>query len=387
MSKRLVVVILALVMVTLVGSLAGCGSALPKDAVAKVGDSYVTQADFDLRVSGVASQYGLTKESDPEYYLQIQGQVLDIMIENALAATKAGELGFTVSDEEVQAEIDTMLATWYGGDQAALEQELGAANITLDQLKAEYREYLLTKKVYEEVTKDVPAVSDEALSAYYEANKESYYTPESRTVRHILVMPGKTATDDSTSTTAGEATTTTTTLTDADWAEALAQANEVRAKLVAGGDWTELSAQYSDDTYSKDQGGELGAVGKGEMVGEFEDAVFSQSVDEISQPIKTIYGYHVIQVTAITEAVQETLADVRDTIATDLLDQAKFDVWTQWVADMKAKTTIIYRDDLAPVTTTTVAPAGSETTVPADSTTTTVGQTITTAAPTTTTTK
>ena len=82
----------------------------------------------------------------------------------------------------------------------------------------------------------------------------------------------------------------------------MATANEVRAKLVAGGDWTELAAEYSDDPYSKDSGGDLGAIGEGEMAQEFEDAVFAQDVDEISQPIKTIYGYHVIQVTAITEA-------------------------------------------------------------------------------------
>jgi parvulin-like peptidyl-prolyl isomerase len=395
-SKRLVLVMLALVIVTLAGSVAGCGSNLPKDAVAKVGDTYVSQADFDLRVSGVASQYGITKESDPEYYKELEGQVIDIMVENALAGIKATELGFTVTDEEVQAEVDNMLTTWYSGDQAALEQELAAANITMDQLKAEYREYLLTKKVYDEVTKDVPAASAEEISAYYEANKESYYTAESRTVRHILVMPGKTATDDSTTSTTAGGTTTTTTLTDADWAAALAKANEVRAKLVAGGDWTALAAEYSGDPYSKDKGGELGAIGKGEMVEEFENAVFSQAVDEISQPIKTIYGYHVIQVTAITEAVQKTLDDVKDTIATDLADQAKYLVWQSWIADMKTKVTIIYRDDLKPVTTTTAAPASSDTTTapagsdttvaPAESTTTTAGQTITTAAPATTTT-
>jgi parvulin-like peptidyl-prolyl isomerase len=383
-SKRLASVMLALVIVALAGSVAGCGGSLPKDAVAKVGDSYIAQADFDLRVSGVASQYGVTKESDPEYYKEIEGQVIDIMVENALAGIKANELGFTVTDEEVQTEIDTMLTTWYNGDQAALEQELAAANLTLDQLKAEYREYLLTKKVYDEVTKDVPAVPDEEISAYYEANKASYYTAESRTVRHILIMPGKTATDDSTtSTTAGSATTTTS-LTESDWAEALAQANEVRAKLVAGGDWTELAAQYSDDPYSKDKGGELGAVGKGEMVQEFEDAVYSQAVDEISQPVKTIYGYHIIQVEAITEAVQQTLADVRDSIATNLLDQAKFEVWTHWVEEMKTKTAIIYREDLVPVTTTVAEPVSSDTTTAPAETTTTGGQTITTAAPATT---
>ncbi len=399
MSKRLVLVILALVIATLAGTVAGCGggdsSALPKDAVAKVGDSYINQADFDSRVAGTANQYGLTKESDPASYKIIEGQVLDVMVETQLAAIKAKELGLTVTDEEVQAQIDDILTGDFGGDQASFDSALAAAKLTMDELKQEYREYLLTQKVSDTVTKDAAAPTDAELSAYYEANKASYYTAESRTVRHILIMPGKAATDDSTTstTTAGQ-TTTTGPPTDAEWAAALAKAQEVRAKLVAGGDWTALAAEYSSDPSSKDQGGELGAIAKGQTVQEFEDAVYSQAVDEISQPIKTIYGYHIIQVEAITPAVQKTLADVKDTIASTLLNEAKYNVWLSWVADMKTKVTIIYRSDLDPTTTTaapantdTTAPTGSDTTVtPAESTTTTAGQTITTAAPATTTT-
>lgn len=393
-SKRLVLVILALVIVILVGTVAGCGGPLPKGSVAKVGDSLISQTDFDLRVADAANQYGLTKESDPASYKLLEGQVLAMMVETQLAAIKAKELGLAVTDAEVQAKIDDILTNGYGGDQAAFDTALASAKLTMDQLKQQAREYLLTTKVYDEVTKGAPAATDAELSAYYEANKTTYYTAESRTVRHILVMPGKPATDDSTTSTTAGQTTTTTPPTDAEWVAALARAQEVRAKLVAGGDWTALAAEYSNDPGSKDKGGEVGAVEKGGTAPEFEAAVYSQAVDEISQPIKTIYGYHIIQVEAITAAVQKTLADVKDTIAASLLKQAKDKVWLSWVEEMKAKVTIIYRSDLAPTTTTvpagtdtTTAPAGSDTTVaPAESTTTTAGQTITTAAPATTTT-
>jgi peptidyl-prolyl cis-trans isomerase D len=75
-----------------------------------------------------------------------------------------------------------------------------------------------------------------------------------------------------------------------------ATANEVRAKLIAGGDFTALAAQYSIDTSTKDKGGDLGWFGRGQMVAEFENAAFSMKVGEISQPIKSTYGYHIIQV-------------------------------------------------------------------------------------------
>lgn len=165
-------------------------------------------------------------------------------------------------------------------------------------------------------------------------------------------------------------------------AAALATANEVRDKLVDGGDWTALASQYSNDTYTKDSGGELGPVARGDMVQEFEDAVFSLAVGEISQPIKTDYGYHVIEVTAITEARQQTLDEVKESIKATLLDQAKLETWTQWVEGMKAQVgVVIYRDDLATTTTTIAAQPGSTaTTAPADATTSTQDETLTTTA-------
>jgi parvulin-like peptidyl-prolyl isomerase len=188
----------------------------------------------------------------------------------------------------------------------------------------------------------------------------------------------------------------------------------VRAELVAGADWTAEAAKYSDDPGSKEKGGDLGTIKKGEMVKEFEDAVFSLKKDEISQPVKTAYGYHVIQVTAINEAKQYTLDEVMDPttdprtvkeqIKSSLLKAAKSKAWGSWIQKQKTAAGVIYSAEWAPSTTTTTAGAAtpttsgsggttttaapsSQTTVTPSSTTTTAGATITTAAPTTTTAK
>ena len=75
-----------------------------------------------------------------------------------------------------------------------------------------------------------------------------------------------------------------------------ATANDVRSQLLAGADFAALAAKYSIDTSSKDKGGDLGWFGRGKMVAEFETAAFATKVGDISQPIKTTYGYHIIQV-------------------------------------------------------------------------------------------
>ena len=77
-----------------------------------------------------------------------------------------------------------------------------------------------------------------------------------------------------------------------------ATANKVRALLLSGEDFATVAAQYSTDTGTKDKGGDLGWFGKGAMVAEFETAAYSLKVGEISEPIKSQYGYHIIQVLA-----------------------------------------------------------------------------------------
>jgi foldase protein PrsA len=423
-TKRVVAAVFVLILAAMAGLAVGCGGGLPKDALAQVGSVYITQKQFDTRLADFEAQYAgqfPDKAKDPTGYKTWQQQVLDYMVTYEIVTQKAQSLSISVSDAEVQKEIDSIVTSSFSGDQTKFDAALKAQNMTLDQLKLNYKESMLLQKAYDQVTKDITTVPDADISAYYDAHKSDYFTAETRTARHILISPTAdrptTTTSSTTSTTAGTATTTasdstttssestTTTLppTDAEWATALAKAQKVRADLVGGADWKTEAAQYSNDTGTKDSGGDLGTISKGEMVAEFETSVFSLKLNEISQPVKTIYGYHVIQVTGITAAKQSTLAEVKTDINTTLVNTKKSAAWQAWIAKTKAEIKVVYKDGMELTTTTTVAgtattTAGStETTVAgADDTSTTVGgatstttaasDTTTTAAPATTTT-
>lgn len=409
MTKRVVatIVIAVLALAVTIGLATGCGGGLPDSAVAKVGEKLISQEQFDQRLAEFKAQYGdsvPSKEEDPEGYHDFELYVMDYLVVNEVVNQKAASMSISVTDEDVQKDIDNIITTYYSGDETKFNEDLATYSMTLDQLKTLRRESLLFQKVSEEVTKDITTIPDADIAAYYEENKANYFVDETRTVRHILISPTAdtsaststttTVAGSSTETTSSSSTTTTAAPTEADWEKALTTATKVRAELVAGGDWTEEAAEYSDDTGTKDKGGDLGTVSKGEMVPEFEEAAFSLTKDEISEPIKSSYGYHIIQVTGITAAKQSTLDEVKEAIESNLLNLKKNEAWAEWLTNAKTELGVTYKEGMEPTTTTTTvsttdttsggsATTGGEesatTTDAAESTTTTAsGQTITT---------
>ncbi len=139
-------------------------------------------------------------------------------------------------------------------------------------------------------------LSDTDLHEYYDKHKDRYVQPERRRARHILIAVSKTRGD----------------------ADALKRAEEVLAKAKAGGDFAALAKQYSDDPDSASHGGDLGWSERTGFVAPFADAVFSMKPDEIRGPVKTQFGYHVIQLEGVQPGKTKPFADARAEIEAQL---------------------------------------------------------------------
>lgn len=351
MLKRVLVAGAALAFAVLL--LTGCSGGLPSGALAKVGDATITQVQFDAKMKEIVAQLAAQapdKAKDPAGYKLLEQRVLDYMVTLKIAEAKAPSLKVAVTDKDVQDQVDQAM-TMFGNDQAKFDAALKQQNITLEQLKASFRERTLLTKVADAVTTDI-TIPDAEIQKFYDGHMPEFKKEEARSARHILFAPGGGTTTDA----SGPAT-----YTDAQWADALAKAQKARQEILKGADFAAKAKELSNDTGTKDQGGDLGVVQKGTMVPEFETAVFSQKKGDISEPVKTQYGYHLIQVTDITPAAQQTFDQVKDQIKTQLLDPKKAAAWEAWLAKMKTELKVVLKGGMELTTTTTAAPAPTTT--------------------------
>jgi foldase protein PrsA len=144
-------------------------------------------------------------------------------------------------------------------------------------------------------------VTDAEIQSYYDKNKDSF---KYATVRHILI--GLTDKDGKTR----------------EKADALKLAQEVKQKLEDGGDWTALAKQYSDDPGSADNGGLYEKADPSQWVEEFKNAAETLPLNQISDPVETSYGYHVMKVEARgTNTLEESKDGIRSTLGSQIIDK------------------------------------------------------------------
>jgi foldase protein PrsA len=291
---------------------AACGTSndsatVPPDSVAVVGDQSITKSEFDDLVKYAKRSYESQKRPFPKVgtpeYIQIRDQAVALLVQRAQFEVKAKELGVDVSDQAVDKRIDEYIKERHGGDRKKFEAELKGQGLTDAQARDIIRANLIQEGIYKKVTSDVK-VDDTAVKGYYEKNKAQYGTPETRVVRHVLVKDRPLA-------------------------------KRLYNQLKAGGDWNAIAKKYSQDPASKNQGGKMTAT-RGQLVPEFEEVAFSLGKNQISIPIKTQYGWHIIQALSKTKKGTTTpFNQVKEAIRQQLAQDKKNKDMEKWVADMR----------------------------------------------------
>ena len=288
------------------GTSSGDGD-VPSDSVAVVGDRAISKAEFDDLVKYAKRSYDAQKRPFPKVgtqeYAQIRDQAVRFLVQRAQFEVKADDLGVDVSDKDVDKRVEQYVKERHGGSDAKFQAELKSQGLTEDQARDIIRANLVQERIYNKVTGDAK-VTDKEIADHYNKNKAQYGTPETRVVRHVLVKN-----------------------------KALAE--RLHDELRAGGDWKAIAKRYSQDPASKNQGGRMTAT-KGALVPEFEEVAFGLGNNGISRPVKTQYGWHIIQaLSPVKKSTTTPLNQVRDAIRQQLVQEKKNKEMQGWVEDMR----------------------------------------------------
>ncbi|WP_408954819.1 peptidylprolyl isomerase [Natroniella sp. ANB-PHB2] len=280
--------------------------------IAVVNGEEVLYQDYSHQLNNYLRQYG--GQISGEQILELKDQVLNSMIEQHLILQEVENRGIdpVVSDEEVEEQMDQIIEM-YSSSEEEFEQLLEQSGVTIEQVKEDLRINLAHQKGIEKLI-------DQVQDGVEVSEDELIQSLEEVTASHILIQ-----TDDKTD------------------EEAKTKAEEVLELVKEGRDFVELAEEYSEDP-SAQQGGELGSFGRGEMVSEFEDAAFALEVGEISDLVKTNFGYHIIKVTDKQEASDEEIAEQREELIDEMLVDKQQRTLNDLVVELKEDAEIEIKD-------------------------------------------
>jgi foldase protein PrsA len=347
-AVRLSMALFALVAVAAIA--AGCGggssASIPGNAIATVDGNSVSKQEFSHWLGIVARSSGTqnaTVPDPPNYtkcvaakrkstpkpgkgqpkvtdaqlktqcqteYNSLRDQVVGLLVTYRWVQGEAKDRKVTVSDADVQKSFQTQKKQSFPKE-ADYQKFLKQSGQTQQDILLRVKIDLLFSKIRDQVIKGKDKVSDAQVQSFYNKNKSRFSTPETRDLQIVLTKNQ-------------------------------AQANKAKQAIQKGQPWAKVAKQYSIDQASKAQGGKLANQAKGSLEKSLDAAVFSAKKGALTGPVKTQFGYYVFQVTKITPASQQTLAQTKETIKNLLKSQnqqkALNDFVTQFRKDYQKKT-------------------------------------------------
>jgi parvulin-like peptidyl-prolyl isomerase len=307
----------------------GGGSSVGKEDAAVVDGDHITRAVLDHRMQQAKCSYDIQKREFPKAgspeYQAIQSQILQNLVQRLELAQQAPKLGVTVTDAKVEDQLKQIKKKYFGNSDTKYQSELKRQCVTDADVHGDVRANLLSEAIYKNLTTSVK-VGDADVKSYYDTHPQVYTQPQTRVVRHILVKDKKLA-------------------------------DRLYAQLKGGADFAALAKKFSQDPGSKAQGGRL-TISKGQTVPEFDKTAFALKTGEISPPVHSQFGWHIIQALKPTTPRKSTpLAQVKEAIRQQLLTERRNTKLQAWLDGVKKDyaTKVSYATGLAPAATTSTA--------------------------------
>lgn len=271
------------------------GGVTVENIIARVNDQIITKSDYDRAMKELddeARQRGATMQQISDAHKDL----LRNLIDQQLWLSKGKELGITGETELVN-KLNEIRKQYNLSSMEDLEKAAQEQGVSFEDFKANIRNTIITQQVMrDEVGRHLSFTPGE-VQRYFEEHKQEYVQPESVKLSEIMVSTPADATD-------------------AQVAAAKAKADDIEAKLKAGGDFAAL-ARSSGDGQTAAQGGEMGTYKRGQLAKVFEDATFGQPTGTVTEPIRTRQGFVIFKVTQHNDGGVPQYKDVEQQVEQD----------------------------------------------------------------------
>jgi len=313
-NKKHRLLLAALTITVLAVFLAGCGMVRVNPevdnntVVAKVSGEEIKKEEFkkvfEIFKNQYEKQFGTEvweQELEGRKFIEVaREKLLDMLVDERLQLKKATELGITVTDEEVNSEIENTKK--YFDTEEKFNEYLKVQGMDLEYFKQSMRKELIISKLTEKLTANI-AVTDEEVKVYYDTHQSEFMKVKAS---HVLL-------------------------------DTKEEAEKILARAKAGEDFAELAKQNSKDPSAKENSGNLDYFGHGDMVEPFEKAAFALKPGEISDVVQTDFGFHVIKV---EDSKLDTFEDVKEQLKATMLSDKKNAEYEKLLADMRKNANI-----------------------------------------------
>ena len=242
-------------------------------------------------------------------YEAVRFQAMDSLVGSVVISQEMNKRNLTASKAEIDAELQKIIDLF--PSEKEYKEQLNLAGVSEDLLRLQLAEEIKFDKFQMEIIGDHP-VSEQEIKDLYEQVRAS----------HVLITPAGT--------------------TDEDWAVAEEQAWEIFAQINVD-NFADLASTHSADA-SSERGGDIGYISKGQTVPEFETTAFSLAVGEISEPVRSTFGYHIITVTERIDAEGEEFEEVRPAIEDMIRRQKGQADLLAWLEEAREAADVVYID-------------------------------------------
>lgn len=318
MRKKLSAVVFLALLSGAISSLSYCE--VVDKIVVVVNNEIITQREIDRMAGPVYEQYRALYYGD-ELVKKVEEARLGIinqLIEDKLILSEAKRLNIEVTDDEVELRVNDIRKHFNSKED--FEAALLEQGLMLKDLRARYREQIMTRRLIDQRIGSRITISPSEVSDYYNKHLNEYIQPEEIRLRNILIRPRS----------------------GLEPAKALALAKEVLRRLSEGGDFAGLAKEYSEGPNAK-EGGLMGYIKKGDLLPEIEAIVFNLKEGELSGVVQTSLGYHVFKVEEKRPRKTNDLSEVRHDVEEAIFKEKVRGKLKGWIEGLKKNAYIAFK--------------------------------------------